>query len=508
MPVARILTRFPERTNALAEDLQHRGYTVEIGMTGETGLAPADLEIDFEICNNEEALQRATELARQWSADVAVSPGLGDLTPAAEPAPAEADHYEDGIIVIPPAEQTAHAVQPIQHQAVDVPVSAHEEQMPADVEPHYAAEPIETPITLEPAPRQEFVPPIAAEMANVDEVPLRYETGHENVHANEGESEDVSREHRLDDESKAIAEPDAAQPDYAQKARELSAAALNSGKALAASSGEWLRKNSESVRQQIDLRLAEIRARREVRQEQAERRRAVARERAVELEAAREAAAARLQELLRERGGLVDTQPAPPQVQALDDSQQERRTAVSGAASFFRRHLGFTFHSGISPQLEAVLMGVAAACALFVLGLAVASFHASPAISKTVNVPQQQRYNGVTVQAGGVTVKPSASSSAAAVAAPPTNNVAPNAGKPAARPNPGRPSPVKARSSDRENGNTRHIGDDVVIRRLDQPKAGTPHGGGGSDVTIRQLGSSKPATGNTSAGPKKISDMD
>jgi hypothetical protein len=250
-----------------------------------------------------------------------------------------------------------------------------------------------------------------------------------------------------------------------------------------------------------------MQARREIRQEQQEKRKALAQQRAVELEAAREAAAVRLQELLRERGGLTESQPVPPQVHPVNEAKPERRAAAAGAGSFFKRHLGFSFYSGVSPQLEAVLMGVAAACALFVLGLAVASFHAGPAISKTVEV--QQSYKGVTVQGGGVTLKPSTVPATTAPAHAAPANPGPIAGNPAAKTS-SAPRSAIGKTSPSHAGNTSRIGNDVVIRRLDQPRSSASQSGGGSDVTIRQFGvKAKPAASNsTPAGPKRISDMD
>lgn len=480
MPVARILTRFPERTSALAEDLQHRGYTVEINRPGDFGLEPADLEIDFEICNNEDAVQRARELAVQWSADVAVSPGVGELAPLPEPAPAVATQ-EDEIVVIPPVEQVSPVNEPVPYEAVvqNEPSATHAEVIRTEAVEHDHL-------------------PVGREDSDAGEIPL-----HDQVTVDSAGAVHPRELAEIGDEQQLV--PVEPRPDYAEKARELSAAALNSAKVFAATSGEWLRRNSEALRQQIDLKLAELRVRHEIRHEQAEKRKALAAQRAAELEAAREAAAVRLQELLRERGGLTDSQPTPPQVQPVMEPQAERRTAVAGAASFFRKHLGFSFHSGISPQLEAVLMGVAAACALFVLGLAVASFHAGPAISKTVNADQQ--YKGVTVQAGGVTLKPTAAATTATAPAAPLGAKAASAttGSSVARPSPV-VRPVSTKSNASQSGSTRRIGNDVVIRRLDQPKASTSQGG---DVTIRQFGAAKPAARNaTPPGPKKISDLD
>src|SRR6185437_6458859 len=78
MPLARILTRFPEQADALSQELRQHGYTVEFSTPELAGKSPADLEIDFEICAEPDALTRASELADRIHADVAVSPGVLD----------------------------------------------------------------------------------------------------------------------------------------------------------------------------------------------------------------------------------------------------------------------------------------------------------------------------------------------------------------------------------------------------------------------------------------------
>jgi len=137
-----------------------------------------------------------------------------------------------------------------------------------------------------------------------------------------------------------------------------------------------------------------------------ERLRALELERAAELEAAREAAAVRLQELLRERGGLTEAQPVPPQKPVAPEPSPVA-AATDKTPGLFGRRMRIPISRAYRPQLQAVLMGVAAACCFFVLGLAVASFHARPAISDTIQQPRQAQpgYQGVTVKGGGVTVQ-------------------------------------------------------------------------------------------------------
>src|SRR5436305_1865603 len=87
MPLARILTRNPERTADLSTQLKQQGYSVEVARPDQTNLAAADLEIEFEICERADVLDRAANLATELGADVAVAPGVLQMAPkpAAEP---------------------------------------------------------------------------------------------------------------------------------------------------------------------------------------------------------------------------------------------------------------------------------------------------------------------------------------------------------------------------------------------------------------------------------------
>src|SRR5882762_3736924 len=76
MPLARIFTRIPERTTDLSSQLQQQGYTVEVVSPDQAHLAPADLEIEFEVCERTDVLARAADLATELEADIAVAPGV------------------------------------------------------------------------------------------------------------------------------------------------------------------------------------------------------------------------------------------------------------------------------------------------------------------------------------------------------------------------------------------------------------------------------------------------
>jgi hypothetical protein len=62
MARARIITRFPEQSHDLAENLRLRGFEVQTESPGKTSPQPADLEITIEECDAEEALQCATSV--------------------------------------------------------------------------------------------------------------------------------------------------------------------------------------------------------------------------------------------------------------------------------------------------------------------------------------------------------------------------------------------------------------------------------------------------------------
>src|SRR5436189_5374714 len=75
MPLARIFTRNPERTTDLSRQLQQQGYSVEVVSPDQAHLAPADLEIEFEVCERADVLERGGDLATELGADVARAPG-------------------------------------------------------------------------------------------------------------------------------------------------------------------------------------------------------------------------------------------------------------------------------------------------------------------------------------------------------------------------------------------------------------------------------------------------
>jgi hypothetical protein len=91
MPLARIFTRNPERTADLSSQLKQQGYSVEVRRPDQANLEPADLEIEFEICERADVLDRAADLASELGADVAVAPGILQMAakPVVEPVIAQ-----------------------------------------------------------------------------------------------------------------------------------------------------------------------------------------------------------------------------------------------------------------------------------------------------------------------------------------------------------------------------------------------------------------------------------
>jgi hypothetical protein len=520
MPLARILTRFPEQAGALSEQLRQHGYTVEFSSPELSGKAPADLEIDFEICAEPDALSRASALAEQLHADVAVSPGALEVL---ESHPAPGDDPERQAVASFASQETA----PLQADAAQAREAAI--SLPPDLLGQGSGlqgNELEKGGLTQASSADRWHQPKVAQQELGEARPhpepwsqLASQQCHESERAPIEDPmarasaawDDELNIARAAGDSSEIA-PQRGKESLAQL-REKSAAALQSaavaasqvlGKARTWGQGFWasLRQVTAEYREGLRVRQAEMKAEREHKLLDLEKRRVLAQERANELEAAREAAALRLQELLRDRGGLTEAQPVPPQRPASEIAAAQPDVESVERRSLFARKIRIPFTRYYRPQLEAVLMGVAAACSLFVLGLAVTSYHARPAISSSVKPAS----SGVTVQADG--------RSGVTVQAGKGSGVTVQAGKPAARSAlPLRPSPVAqtqpaakpapGKTSARRSGES-----DVTVRNITKP---SPHrgSGDGGDVVVRHFGAQpKPAQSPPQAGLKHISDLD
>src|SRR5215471_11032261 len=89
MPLARILTLVPEATTPLIEELRRMGFAVEVANPNQEQPAPADLEIEFAVCDQQQVLGRAAAIAAQLRAEVVVFPNA--IPPLPKPAPVAAE---------------------------------------------------------------------------------------------------------------------------------------------------------------------------------------------------------------------------------------------------------------------------------------------------------------------------------------------------------------------------------------------------------------------------------
>ena len=357
MPLARILTRNPERTEDLSNQLKQQGYSVEVARPDQANLGPADLEIEFEVCERADVLDRAADLATELGADVAVAPGILRMPPkpAAEPVmygstapqPAapeikeaepvlsrkieaepetamlaesrpttgrvqERDPERDfeaafaPVIEMPTTAQTS--------EVVDAPVMEHEPLPPvAFLEDLPATEPPAASPILDDQPEVHYAEAHPAEQAVVHPIvfpePPRAADPMPYLAQLTPFSGRTNRAEKAAEEGQQHAEP-AVRPysqipergkkvlqDGARVAAQTWAGAL----ALAASTKASVRDHFQEYRKRAQVRSAEARAEHAARLLDLEQRRAEAHQRAAELEIAREQAAARLMELVRQR---------------------------------------------------------------------------------------------------------------------------------------------------------------------------------------------------------------
>lgn len=455
MPVARIFTVHPERTDALSRQLKSQGYTVEVVPPDTAVGSPAELEIDFEIWPEESVLEHAAELAEELHTDVAVAPGLA--LSRTEDAPSQ------------PASSTVQAPQdnaPMPAVELAQPETAQVEQTTAaSATPGSFAEPMS----------------VAPMTPQIDRTRA------------------VRQERDLEPDQVYFA-PEQHEPNYDMGAPVtqdiMSSQTARAG--LVAEMWDSLRHAAMELSERWRIWLAERNAQQEERLLELTQRKTLAQERANELQVARQAASARLQELVRAGG----TEPAPAPASQEEDVPpiatfplpEPRESWLRRQASWFRRTL---LSRHYSPQVQAILTGVAAMTALFVLGMAIASFRPRPALSNSLDHP----YKGVTVQTGGATVaptKPPATKSATTTPRP----------SPAVRTSPatGKQSPAH------RTGSTQNLGDDVTVKRLPPPaKARSNPSQSGGDASVKHMSAqtSKPAPKNTQqTGLKRISDLD
>ncbi len=532
MPLARILTHHPERTAALSSQLQQQGYTVEVVNPDKANLSPADLEIEFEICERADVLERAAGLADELQADIAVAPGvIQSEPPIVEDIPVHTSSViEIPLAAKPDAEREFEAAFAAQSELpnedllmaeIDVPVMERAPLPPvafAD-EPPVAAMHSDVVKPADPVPYLAQLMPFGTRQvdAEIQNAALRLENSPERELAQPALPE--------------VPPAGPAQPSIWQRGASFTAKAVANAKAIAASTVESFREQSQEYQKKAQIRSAEARAAHEARLLDLEQRREEAQQRATELEAAREAAAARLLELVRQRDPGLHEQGLREQSlqeQSLNEESlheeslqeqnlrqesflREERKAVSRLAASSRpvaRPSGNEtwWHAAMavvakkrrqpmSPQLRAVLTGAAAISALFVVGIVLGSLYPRTPLAK----PSTQSSNGA--QSGGVTAQPGVTakagdSPATVQSSPAKATQAPAATATAAAGNQtlaqGKPSPrieqvrrIAAQQGEEE------LGDDVVIRHYQRP-----------------VPTEKPKQSGQQAGLKHFSDLD
>jgi hypothetical protein len=543
MPLARIFTRNPERTTDLSSQLKQQGYSVEVTRLDQASLGPADLEIEFEICERSDVLDRAADLASELGADVAVAPGILQMVAKPVPEPVLAEPVEPQPIMAEPEIQ--NALQLESHAAAEHdPERDFEAAFAPVIEMPTAAVQASTEIIDVPVMEQEPMPPVAFLEESPAVEPIAPSPVAEHypeataVFSEPARSADPmpylaqltpfsGRAARIEEKPAAApsVKPQGPSPvqvrskkvlqDGARVAAHTWAGAL----ALAASTKASVRDHFVEYRKRAQVRSAEARAEHAARLLDLEQRRTEAHQRAAELEIAREQAAAKLMELVRQREpGLpperlreqmpfepsapVQSQPEqnfyqPPPVQ---DRRREvppvaasRREPAVNAKRAAATATPIELWRGINPALRAVLTGAAAVTALFIMGIALGLFHSSPPLASTATRPS----NGVTVKTGvqtsGVTLQtaPAKAQAAQPVAA---SQAKPQPGQPVQALSAGtvpKPSPRVRQTHLVAEQSEKQIGDDVVIRHYSRP-----------------LPTQKPKQAGQQAGLKHFSDLE
>ena len=387
MPLARILTRNPERTADLSSQLKQQGYSVEVARPDQTNLAPADLEIEFEVCERADVLDRAADLATELGADVAVAPGVLQMAPkpTAEPimygSTAPQPHLSEPVplppmvaqksVAEPAAEKVTHlesqpvaerdperdfeaAFAPViempqaaqaSNQVIDVPLVEHEPMPPvAFLEESHAVEPIAAaPIAeqevethhlkTDHAAHATAEPIVFSEPArSPDPMPYLAQltpfSGRTNrTDAERDEKKQSAVPARRQDHSQVPERGKKVLQDGARVAAQTWASAL----ALAASTRASVRDHFEEYRKRAQVRSAEARAEHAARLLDLEQRRAEAHQRAAELELAREQAATRLMELVRQR------EPGLPPERVREQMPFEPAAPAQPSSSYYQR---------------------------------------------------------------------------------------------------------------------------------------------------------------------------
>jgi hypothetical protein len=100
MPLARILTLHPDDATILIQQLERLGFAVEVASPNQENLDPAELEIEFAVCDQQQVIARAGAIANQLQAEIVVFPG------AIPPVPKPLGVSEQNAVSVPNQEET------------------------------------------------------------------------------------------------------------------------------------------------------------------------------------------------------------------------------------------------------------------------------------------------------------------------------------------------------------------------------------------------------------------
>ena len=506
MPLARIFTHHPERTAALSSQLQQQGYTVEVASPNQANLPPADLEIEFEVCERADVLERAAGLADQLQADIAVAPGvMQSEAPIIEDIPVHTAAVEPQIAVKSERElafEEAFAASS-ELPAVSSALSAEEQISPEIDVPVMERAPLppvafaDEPFTARPVMNAEVVKPAdpvpyLAQLTPFGKPQIEAETQNASLRIETPAIERPGTEKPAERESAQAPIPqvpaaDPAQPTIWKRGAVFTAKAVANARAIASSTVESFREQSHEYQMKAKIRSAEARAAHEARLLDLEQRRADAAKRASELEEARAAASARLLELVRQRDPGLHEQNKSDQALAGESSPVIERKTVPVAAASSRpaaRPSGNDtwWHAAMavvakknrkpmSPQLRAVLMGAGAITALFVVGIVLGSLYPrTPLAQPSAQSTSKAQSSSASSQSGGVTLKASGPSTQASSTAKPSPASTAAIAKTETSAAQEKPSPRydQTRRIAAQQGEE-NLGDDVVIRHYQRP---------------------------------------
>ena len=452
MPLARIITLHPERTSALSEQLQQQGFNVELARPEETHLQPAELEIQFEVCDQQQALNRAAELARQLGTEIVVFPNTVEAPP--KPAPVEQVRRPEPVVTAPVVQEEVNP-EPLSVLPTELPVSAQ----------------VAAPRNEAPAQEEEFSYELPGQSGNF--------------------FTNLGSELR-----KSLQQAGAAFADFRRDLGPVfshTRTKLSSGvaelKSKASSTTESLTGSAREYQERLKLRAAQARAEREQRLAEVERQRAEARQQAavleqekqrqrqLELERQRVEREQRLAELERQRVEAIERATAlqhererqnevvagslEPKFQVAEQPIPQQRPIPRPQSRITRRR---------QSQLNGVLTGAIAMSFLFLLGLTLSNFRPQsplPADATQPKVEQNIPFGSATIHATSAQPRP--------IAQPPVRpQPQVQTPKPATPVAAQKPHPQRRHfRSDRSEADD--VADDVVVRHFNHQKPQPQH---------------------------------